>query len=293
MELKKFWVRGFKSLRNVVIEFPTRLTFVTGPSGSGKTALTEAFDLLRHSNINSATIGIEIWDGGCRTAYELSGGKKTLMTSCNSGEAEDAVRRFLDSMIIIRDVDWKGVRSLRPASKEAKLLPDASNFVPLLYNLTGGAIPDSLIEALRYVMPVSDLRFVVDGGVLLLQLTTEDGIAMTQATMPSGVLKTLIVETALMMQPSMIVIDNFECGLDPEAQQFLIDELRSNDVYALVVTNSETVLDYAKRPQEVVLLRLDKGETRARRLGDEVEESLKRHKLTLSELIASGLLEPL
>ncbi len=292
MELKRFWVRGFKSLRNVMIDFPTKITVVAGPSGSGKTALTEAFWALRSDGLSGAVVGVDLQYKECRIIYELSRGEKTLMAGCSSGE--EVMRRFLDGVVVIGDIDWKAVRSLRPLSREARLLPDASNFVPFLYNATGGAVPDSLVAALKYVMPsVNDLRFAADGDVLLLKLTTEDGAAMTQAAMPSGVLKTLILETALMMQPTAVVVDNFECGLDPEAQQFLIDELRSHDVYAVVATHSETVLDYAKSPREVVLLRLDGGATKARRLGHEVEEALKRHKLTLSELIASGLLEPL
>ena len=296
MELKKFWVRGFKSLRNVVIEFPTKLTVVVGPCCSGKTALTEAFEALPQGAGlgGAAVVGAEIWDEKCRVVYELGGGKKTLTADCSSDEAEDVVRRFSDGMVVIRSIDWKAVRSLRPASRETKLLPNASNFVPFLYHALGGSVPDSLVEALRYVLPsVSDLRLVADGGVLALKLATEDGAVMTQATMPCGLLKTLIIEAALMTQPSMVVVDDFECSLDPEVQQFLMDELRSRGVYALITTNSETVLDYAKRPQEVVMLRLDGGEARARRLGGEVEEALKRHKLTLSELIMSGLLEPL
>jgi Predicted ATPases len=46
VELKKFWVKNFKSLRDVTLEFPTRLTIVVRTNGSGKTALTEAFELL-------------------------------------------------------------------------------------------------------------------------------------------------------------------------------------------------------------------------------------------------------
>ena len=46
VELKKFWVKNFKSLRDVTLEFPTKLTIVVGTNGSGKTALTEAFELL-------------------------------------------------------------------------------------------------------------------------------------------------------------------------------------------------------------------------------------------------------
>jgi len=46
VELRKFWVRNFKSLRDVTLEFPTRLTIIVGTNGSGKTALTEVFELL-------------------------------------------------------------------------------------------------------------------------------------------------------------------------------------------------------------------------------------------------------
>ena len=292
MELKKFWIRNHKSLRDVTIEFPTKLTVVIGSSGSGKTALVEAFEMLRNARLYSqAAVGIEIQRQKCSTIYELSGSKKTLMSNCPD-EAEK-VQEFLNGIVVLKDIDWKAVRSLQPAVREERLLPDASNFVPFLYTVTGGVIPESLIEALRYVFPVRDMQFETDGNVLVLKLTTEDGATLTQATMPSGVLKTLILETVLETKPTMVVVDEFENSLNPEAQQFLIDELRSNDVYAVLVTHSPVVLDYAKTPQEVVMLRLVNGETKAWRLGGEVEEVLKRHKLTLSELIESGLLEPL
>jgi len=62
MELKKFCIRGFKSLRNVVIEFPTKLTVVVGPCCSGKTVLTEAFEaLLQGAGLGgAAVVGAEI-----------------------------------------------------------------------------------------------------------------------------------------------------------------------------------------------------------------------------------------
>ena len=124
MELKKLWVRGYKSLRDVAVEFPTKMTFVTGPR-SGKTALIEALEALRGAGLGGgAAVGIEIWDGTCRAAYEISN-KKTLITSCAAGEAEEVVQRFLDGVVVVGEVDWKAVRSLRPASKEARLQPDA------------------------------------------------------------------------------------------------------------------------------------------------------------------------
>ena len=296
MEPKKFWIKNYKSLRDVTIEFPTRITAVVGPSGSGKTALVEAFEVLRNAQLPQASagsVGIEILNEGCRVAYEVRDRKKAVITDCNVAEVDKAVQAFIDNIVVIKDINWKAVRSLQPISREERLLPDASNFVPFLYTATGG-VPDPLVEPLKYVLPTAnDLQFLVDGGALILKLTTEDGTALTQATMPSGVLKTLIVEAALMMRPTMIVIDEFENSLYPEAQQFLIDELRSHGVYAILATHSTVVLDYVKTPREVVVLHLDGRETKAWRLGGEVEEMLKKHKLTLSELIESGLLEPL
>ena len=45
--LTRLRVKGFKSLRDTIIDFPTRLTILVGPNGSGKTALIESLLLLR------------------------------------------------------------------------------------------------------------------------------------------------------------------------------------------------------------------------------------------------------
>jgi len=49
VELRKIWIKNFKSLRDVTLEFPTRLTIIAGTNGSGKTALVEAFELLTNT----------------------------------------------------------------------------------------------------------------------------------------------------------------------------------------------------------------------------------------------------
>ena len=50
-----------------------------------------------------------------------------------------------------------------------------------------------------------------------------DGAELDQTNMPAGVLKTFIVEAALYANPALLVVDEFENSLHPEAQQFLID----------------------------------------------------------------------
>ena len=45
--LLRLGVKGFKSLRDIEVDFPVPLTVVVGPNGSGKTALVESLELLR------------------------------------------------------------------------------------------------------------------------------------------------------------------------------------------------------------------------------------------------------
>ena len=72
-----------------------------------------------------------------------------------------------------------------------------------------------------------------------------------------------------------------------------MDEFRSRNAFVILTTHSTVPLDYAKSVNEVVVLKLEGGETKAYRLGKETEEALKKHKMTLSELFDSGLLEPI
>jgi predicted ATPase len=210
-------------------------------------------------------------------------------------EAINVVHNFINSITVVKDIDWKAIRSPQTLTKQGRLLPDASNFVPFLYTIAEGNVSESLMEALRYALVgAHDLRLgfsVTEDGRVFLKLVA-DGVTLTPASIPSGVLKTLIIES-LLNRAGTIVIDEFENSLHPELQQFLMDEFRSRNAFVILTTHSTVPLDYAKSVNEVVVLKLEGGETKAYRLGKEAEEALKKHKMTLSELFDSGLLQPI
>jgi predicted ATPase len=475
VELKKFWVKNFKSLRDVTLEFPTGLTIVVGTNGSGKTALTEAFELLtstvewamgrttnpflkwwgydkvvwRHDENLPIILGLELeykntekctknicgpilkleykdeepllsiiidtCKAPTKIFYEIhitgKGGRfqilkeslraqgngldasidtdKGELTATISKEAFEEIvqafkkvftsetpritlksdslrlsvklraiqevtplitkgvhrlmfskkdmaylvktireqiiveetskieidfaeyiigyiesylsgaiyemRNFINSITVVKDIDWKAIRSPQPLTKQDRLSPDASNFVPYLYTISEGNVSESLVEALRYAfVGANDLRLgfsVTEDGRVFLKLVV-DGTTLTPASIPSGVLKTLIIES-LLNRAGVIVIDEFENSLHPELQQFLMDEFRSRGAFVILTTHSTVPLDYAKSVNEVVVLKLEGGETKAYRLGKETEEALKKRKMTLSELFDSGLLQPI
>jgi predicted ATPase len=462
MELKKFWVKNFKSLRDVTLEFPTRLTIIAGTNGSGKTALAEAFELLtntiewamgrttnpflkwwdydkvvwRHGENIPIILGLELeykdkeecvkvfciplpepCKAPTRISYEIyitgkegrfqilkeslraqgngldvsidtdkgeltvtmskeafekifkdvaptltlksdslrlsvklkaaqeikplitdgasyfilfnalfhtfkenlddfveiireqTTDKKVTKRNIRSlleyftdyiaqylSETINVIRNFINNITVIKIIDWKTISEPQKLTKQDRLMPDASNFVPFLYTVTEGIISESLVEALKYAfIGVQDLRLsfgVTEDGRVFLKLVA-DGVTLTPASIPSGVLKTLIIESLLHSGTNLIVIDEFENSLHPELQQFLMDEFRSHNAFVILTTHSTVPLDYAKSVDEVVVLRLEGGETRVYRLGREVEEELEKHKMTLSELFDSGLLEPI
>jgi hypothetical protein len=210
-------------------------------------------------------------------------------------KAINTVQNFINSITVVKDIDWKAIRSPQTLTKQGKLSPDASNFAPFLYTGAEGSVSESLVEALKYAfVGANDLRLgfsVTEDGRVFLRLVV-DGTTLTPASIPSGVLKTLIIES-LLSRAGVIVIDEVENSLHPELQQFLLDEFRSRGAFVILTTHSTVPLDYAKSVNEVVVLKLEGGETKAYRLGKEAEEALKKHKMTLSELFDSGLLEPI
>lgn len=209
--------------------------------------------------------------------------------------AWSTVVKFIEGIVVIKELDLRAVKSPQRLERQERLLPDASNFVPFLFTLTGGRLPPVFEEAVRYALPgAAECRLgfeVTTDGRVFLKLST-DGVSLPSVAIPSGVLKTLIIEAALYAKPTVVVIDEFENSLHPELQQFLMDELRNGGAYVFIATHSTVLLDYVKSPKEVVILRLENGETRAYRLKEETKEKLKKYGLTLSELVLSGLLEP-
>jgi len=51
-------------------------------------------------------------------------------------EIINMVHNFINNITIIKDIDWKTIRDPQKLTKQDRLMPDASNFVPFLYTMT-------------------------------------------------------------------------------------------------------------------------------------------------------------
>jgi predicted ATPase len=207
--------------------------------------------------------------------------------------ASAVVYGFIEGIAVVRSIDWKAVTSPQVLERSERLRPDASNFPQFLFTVTGGSVGEGLREALRYSLPgYGDFNVVFEpaaDGRVFVRLVA-DGLRLAPPSIPQGALKTLMLESLLEWGPSLLVVDEFENSLHPELQQFLLDEFRSSGASVIVATHSTIPLDYARSPDEVLVLELVNGETKAYRLGGEVLGRLREKRLTLSELLLSGLL---
>lgn len=201
---------------------------------------------------------------------------------------------FIDGITILRNIEWRDVSTPQSLERQERLKSDASNFIQFFFTITGGHVDEGLKEALKYAFPgYEDFNVIFEAtadGRVFMRLIADD-LRLAPISIPQGVLKTLILESLLRWRPTLLVVDEFENSLHPELQQFLIDEFRYSDLYVILTTHSTTPVNYVKKVQEVIIFKLENGETKAYRLNEEIAEILRNRKLTLSELISSGLLE--
>jgi predicted ATPase len=333
VELKRLWVRNFKSLRDFSLDIKSKFTAVTGPSGSGKTSLVEVFELWRdvveHARGNAPNpflkwwsfenavwrgdvsqpiaLGLELVAGDVRVRYELElygrgaderveverGGARleysdgvlrpggdalhrVLLPAVCVGERipakTDGARLLLDAVsavcqlagrfVVLKELNWTELRRPKRLEKQTRLLPDASNLAPLLLQLTGGRPTPQVKETLRRLGYASISFPVAEDGRIYIKLTRPDGTAIAQPAIPTGVFKALALEVALMLRPTLVAADGFECGLDEDLQLYMLDRLANSDAYVFVATTSRRVLERAKSLGTLVELRLEGGETK-------------------------------
>jgi predicted ATPase len=113
--------------------------------------------------------------------------------------------------------------------------------------------------------------------------------------LPDGLMKALVVLTAMEQKPSILLIDEIENSLHPELLEFLIAVLREEGNCVFVTTHSPVVLDLVE-PEEIFVFKPDeRGEgVEVKNVTDykskeELEKELEELGLKLSEKVFYGI----
>ncbi|QDA30998.1 recombinase RecF [Thermococcus indicus] len=192
---------------------------------------------------------------------------------------------FLDQLPV-RDVNPPIIRKPQYPRKETTLNEDASNLIPILYNiwLREGRLSDEIAKPLFIAFPNTRVFFQLTEDGRVMMKVFENGLELAPPGISDGFYKVLAILTVAYLKPPLLIIDEIENSLHPETLELIIDTLRESESQVIITTHSPVVVDIVE-PSDLVLVDKEHGETLFRRIKDpeKIKKFLNEKGLTLSE----------
>ncbi|WP_461865779.1 AAA family ATPase [Thermococcus sp.] len=213
----------------------------------------------------------------------------TPLTSGNRPLLQKLVDSFVnifETQVILLPFVARSIMSPKFPRKETSLNEDASNLIPLLYNiwLHEGKLPEEIAEPLSITFPNTRVFFQLmeDGRVTM--KVFENGLELAPPSISDGFYKVLALLTAVYLKPPLLIIDEIENSLHPETLELILDTIKESDVQAIITTHSPVVVDMTE-PADLILVDKEQGETKFKRIREpeKIKKFLQERGLALSE----------
>ncbi|MFA4646776.1 AAA family ATPase [Pyrococcus kukulkanii] len=186
----------------------------------------------------------------------------------------------------LKQLDIRKIKNPQHPRKETTLKEDASNLVPLLYNiwLREGRLPEEIAKPLSIVFPDTRVFFQLTEDGRVMMKVFEGDLELAPPSISDGFYKALAILTAVYLKPPLLIIDEIENSLHPETLELIIDTLKESESQVIITTHSPVVVDMVE-PSELILVDKEKGETVFKRIEDpeKIKKFLNEKGITLSE----------
>ncbi|ASJ12072.1 AAA family ATPase [Thermococcus thioreducens] len=193
---------------------------------------------------------------------------------------------FLKKQLILRQIFIRALKTPQYPRKETILNEDASNLVPLLYNiwLREGRLPEGITGPLSIAFPNTRVFFQLTEDGRVMMKVFENNLELAPPSISDGFYKVLAILTAAYLKPPLLIIDEIENSLHPETLELIIDTLKESESQVIITTHSPVVVDIVE-PSDLVLVDKENGETVFKRIKDpeKIKEFLNERGITLSE----------
>lgn len=197
-----------------------------------------------------------------------------------------SISDFINKATLLKTPSYSEIRNPSRPKRQTQLSEGAGELVNVLYSLflKENKLPQRT-SIMSYIFPGTDMRFdlTADGRILL--IVREGKIDLYPPSLPDGFYKTLMILTALELNPGILLIDEVENTLHPRALELLFDEIKTSGVQTVLTTHSPAVIDLAQ-PEDLILVERDPEEgSKFRRIEnpEKVKIFLRERGLTLSE----------
>ncbi|AIJ06350.1 hypothetical protein JH146_1508 [Methanocaldococcus bathoardescens] len=196
------------------------------------------------------------------------------------------ILRLIETLMLFKPIHIKELKTPKPAKKEITLNEDGSNLITVLYNifLKEGRIPEDILNPLSMIFPNTRISFqLTDDGRVLMKVF-EEGVELSPPSISDGFYKTLLILTAIYLKPSILIIDEIENSLYPEALELIFDTLKDSESQIIITTHSPIVVDLTE-PKDVIFVDKKFGESRFIRIKnpEKLKEKLNELGLSFSE----------
>jgi len=215
--------------------------------------------------------------------------KKEFFRSSLATELLRSINNFMHKIMAFKPLNVQQIKEniVRP-KKEWELAEDASNLHNVLHNLflkEGGKLPERIEYVVDSIFPGTKISFdlTLDGRIFM--RAYEKDLPLDPPMIPDGLYKVLTIMTAIESKPSVVLIDELENSLHPEAISRIVDELRNAECVVIATTHSPAVVDIAS-PNELIIVEKDEeGRSQLRRIKEpnKIKRKLEEIGVTLSE----------
>jgi len=222
-----------------------------------------------------------------RVRHEFDGFKEETHVEPIITYVMPSTSKLIHPIIILRQLNFEEITTPQPVKREIMLAEDGSNLANVLHTIytDRGKIPRRIERVLRLIFGDVNVRpkITEDGRVFI--HVYENSYSLHPKNVSDGFWKVLTILTAIELNPVMILIDELENSLHPEAIEYIVNELKSSNSIVIATTHSPAIVDIVV-PEDLILLEKDRdGKTARRRVKDasEVKKWLAEHGITLSE----------
>ncbi len=189
-------------------------------------------------------------------------------------------------ILILRQLNYKAITTPQPVRRELILKEDGSNLANVLLTLySDRGIPERIVRVINSIFGNVEIKpKITDDGRVYIEIL-ENGLKLQPKMVSDGFWKLLTILTAIELNPHIIVIDELENSLHPEAIEYVVDELKNSKSIVIVTTHSPAVVDIID-PKDLILLEKDvEGKTIVKRIEnpEKIKKWLSENGITLSE----------
>jgi predicted ATPase len=197
--------------------------------------------------------------------------------------------RFLEPKILLRQLDFKTIKTPKPVKKDTVLAEDGSNLSNVFHTIYMEKDVPSRIKSVINAVFGENKEIMIkpaltDDGRVYIRVYEGDHI-LYPPMVADGFWKLLSILLAIETKPALLIIDELENSLHPKALEYVVTELKNSGCTVIAATHSPAVVDMVN-PEDLLLVgKNSDGETEVRRIKEpeKLRSWMSEYGITLSE----------